>query len=83
MWRRSFSSTLPKREILDAESLPDRIIPKYQGVCFCCALPPRQAPLTINRQPDKRFTRPNMALTSPECPHNQEKWSTVGNGVRN
>ncbi|KUJ12869.1 NADH kinase-like protein POS5 [Mollisia scopiformis] len=30
VWKRSFSSTSARREILDAESLPHRIIPRYQ-----------------------------------------------------
>jgi hypothetical protein len=30
-WRRAFSSTAARHEILDAESLPNRIIPRYQG----------------------------------------------------
>jgi NADH kinase len=33
-WRRAFSSTAVRREILDAESLPDRIIPRYKGICL-------------------------------------------------
>jgi hypothetical protein len=31
-FRRGFSSTARRREILDVESLPDRIIPRYLGV---------------------------------------------------
>lgn len=30
-WRRAFSGTPRRCEILDAASLPDRIIPRYQG----------------------------------------------------
>ncbi|KAL2074991.1 hypothetical protein VTL71DRAFT_8771 [Oculimacula yallundae] len=30
IWTRAFSSTSAKREILDVENLPDRIIPRYQ-----------------------------------------------------
>ncbi|KAG4432119.1 hypothetical protein IFR05_012393 [Cadophora sp. M221] len=30
VWKRGFSSTAARREILDVENLPDRIIPRYQ-----------------------------------------------------
>jgi NADH kinase len=31
VWRRGFSSTAKRREILDVEALEHRIIPRYQG----------------------------------------------------
>ena len=37
LWRRNFSSSSPCRIIKDVSVLPQRLIPKYQGVRQLCA----------------------------------------------
>jgi NADH kinase len=34
VWKRGFSSSAVRREIIDIESLPDRIVPRYPGKFF-------------------------------------------------
>src|SRR6266536_310866 len=54
--RRGFSSTVRRREILDVESLPDRIIPRYLGML-----------LLVDQDTDLSDTeqKPRPAISSP------------------
>jgi NADH kinase len=66
VWRRGFSSTASRRDILDVEGLQDRIIPRYQGN-FPCSL---WNYIDWSSNSKQRFTLLAMAITTSKYPHN-------------
>jgi hypothetical protein len=71
VWKRGFSNSAARREIIDIESLPDRIIPRYPGN-FLRGKEMR-ASLMLGRKSEQRPPVFAMALSPSKYPHNQER----------
>ena len=71
VWKRGFSTSAARREIIDIESLPNRIIPRYPGKFIRGK--ERRASLMLGRKSEQRPPIFTMALSSSKYPHNQER----------